>query len=154
MKRPPLHPTLHALADALQDLAAYRPASLGETTDLLLGIAGDGTGQYSLASHLAEIVANLGDHHNPTLRQLPGRAQDLVQTATNYYRNCVVDGDAADVIGEVLTALEEPVRARTGGAFLAAQGVHVDLDPDDAAGEDVAALADRIRHHDLIGAAR
>jgi hypothetical protein len=127
---PTVHPIAAALRTALDAIADYQPRDLADTHHLLHSLAGDGTGDYNTASHLAHLIARLGSPRlNPTLHQLPaGPATDLIRTATDYYETVIVDGLGSDAIGEALTAIEQPWAARDGDAFLTAHGVDTDTD--------------------------
>jgi hypothetical protein len=120
-----LNATLAKLAAALTELEHYQPTSLADTHDLLTILAGDGP--YSVMGHLGTIIARLGNpSYNRTLHQLPDQAAELLQTLTDYYRNCVVDGEGEDVIDEALGAIERPWAVRSASAFLAGNDVHQD----------------------------
>jgi hypothetical protein len=126
-----LNATLAKLAEALTELGHYQPTSLADTHDLLTILAGDGP--YSVMGHLGTIIARLGNpSYNRTLHQLPDQAAELLQTATDYFANVVLEGEGGDVVSTALTAIAFPCAAPSAAAFLAKHGVQVDEPTDPA----------------------
>ena len=107
---------------ALDDLAEYEPASLADVHAILERTAARETCTGSIVEKLADILERAGRSRH--LTDLPDQG-DLVQAVTAYTAGIVLDGDAADAIGEALEAIEMPWEARTADEFHHAHDVLV-----------------------------
>ncbi|GAA2774360.1 hypothetical protein [Kitasatospora cinereorecta] len=114
---------------ALLELAAHRPASLGETRDLIAALLGTGDGEGSLVEMVSGIASDLGNPmFNPTLAVLPGPAVEILQTVTDFHTAVYAEDCSARIGAEAVEAIEQPWAVRTVAAFHAEHQVVPDLE--------------------------
>jgi len=120
------HPALdqaHAAIRALRNLHADTPQ---ETAALILGIAGDGTGQTSLIGELTTLLARLARQAAPLL---PADAGQYVTEACAT-AELTIDQQAGDYLAGALDILEQPGR-RPNADFRTRHGIPA-ADPEPA----------------------
>lgn len=110
----------HAHA-AVRQLRALNPRTPQEAATLLLGIAGDGTGQTCLLEELAAVLVRIARRAAPAL---PADAAQYVTDAASAVQ-VLIGQQAGDYLAGALDLLEQPGRVPADG-FAERHGIPVD----------------------------
>lgn len=121
----PQHPALHGAHRAIHSLRTLAATSPQDAALLILGIAGDGTGEPSLIGELTTILVALAQQG---ARHLPPQAAEAAVFAART-AEVVIDQQAGDHLARALNLLEQhrdlptPANTHTAAPAAAAAGL-------------------------------